>query len=167
MKLSIDPISVMIFAKYFNSRWRYQSSNVPTSRSPQEELPQFRTSEKWADDVFALLGMCGARETMIRVVLVSSVSTPASLQKLINMLDCTLASFESLKIAVFHFLPPIAQTWDYRAIVNEPGGLETSSKSNDVSGDRRNATSPHISLLSGGRGCPWSDLVGVRMMDVG
>ena len=101
--------------------------------------------------MFALLRMCGARETMIRVVLVSSVSTPASLQKLINMLDCTLASFESLKIAVFHFLPPIAQTWDYRAIVNEPGGLETSSKSNDVSGDRRNATSPHISLLSGGR----------------
>ena len=62
VKLSIDPISVMIFAKYFNSPWRYQSSNVPTSRSPQEELPQFRTSEKWSDDVFALLRMCGGCE---------------------------------------------------------------------------------------------------------
>ena len=43
---------------------------------------------------------------MIRVVLVSSVSTPASLQKLINMLDCTLVSFESLKIAGFSLFTP-------------------------------------------------------------
>ena len=48
----------------------------------------------------------GARETMIWVVLVSSVSTPASLQKLINMLDCTFASFETLKIAGFSLFTP-------------------------------------------------------------
>ena len=103
---------------------------------------------------------------MIRVVLVSSVSTPASLQKLINMLDCTLASFESLKIAVFHFLPPIAQTWDYRAIVNEPGAWKR-LRSQMMSAAIDEMRLLHIFHFCQEAGFPWCDLVGVRMMDVG
>ena len=56
--------------------------------------------------MFALFEMFGVRETMIRVIFVSSVSTLASLQKLINMLDCTLGSFETLKIASFSLFTP-------------------------------------------------------------
>ena len=56
--------------------------------------------------MFALFGMLGVRGTMIRVIFVSSVSTLASLQKLINKHDCTLESFRTQKIARFSLFYP-------------------------------------------------------------
>ena len=74
--------------------------------SPAKEIDTISKNDSRTDGVFALFGMLGVREMMIRVIFVSSVSTLASLQKLINKPDCTSASFRTQKIARFSLFYP-------------------------------------------------------------
>ena len=91
-------------------RWYLLNISMANSRinhptcPPATKLTQFQKGRK--DGVFALFGMLRVRETMIRVILVSSVSTLASLQKLINKPDCTLGSFKTQKTARFSLFYP-------------------------------------------------------------